>query len=315
MTNSIATMKAVRLEKYGEPGVIQYAEIERPTPGEGELLIKVFASSVNPIDWKIVRGYLDGVVKPPMTLGWDVAGTVEAIGAGVKDFAVGESVYGMIPMRGGAFAEYAVVSSAEISRKPANLTYEQAAAIPAVTLTAWQALFRIAKLTAGQRVLIHGAAGGVGSMAVQLAHNAGAQVIATASTGSSDLVRSLGADEVIDYTAARFEQVIEAVDVVFDTVGGETLERSYTVVKPGGILVTIAEQPDPAKANNYNIQAVRLGVQPNPAELAQITEQIEAGKLIPIINRTFPLKEARQALELSLSGHARGKIILKVAEK
>ena len=307
-------MKAVLIEKYGEPEVAHYIEVERPIVGEGELLIKVIASSINPVDWKTVRGYLDGAVKLPLTPGWDVAGTVEALGSGVSGFEVGQAVYAMILVRGGAFAEYAVVKREEVAPKPTNLDFEAAGGVPLAALTAWQALFDAAKLTPGQTVLIHAAAGGVGSFAVQMAHNAGARVIGTASAKNADFLRSLGADEVIDYATTRFEEVVTEVDVVLDTLGGETLERSFGVVKPGGILMSIVAKPDEAKAQKHGIRAVQVGVQPNAAELEAITEQIESGKLKPAISGVLPLSQIQQALQASLDGHIRGKLILKVAE-
>lgn len=305
-------MKAVRIEKWGDPEVANYTETARPVPGEGELLVKVVASSINPVDWKTVKGYLSSLVSVPLTPGWDVAGTVEALGPEVRGFQVGEPVYAMIAARGGAFAEYAVVKREEVAKKPSNLTFEQASAVPLVALTAWQALFDVAKLTKGQTVLIHAAAGGVGSFAVQLAHNAGARVIGTASAKNAEFVRSLGADEVIDYTITRFEDAVKDVDVVLDTIGDDTLARSYSVVKPGGILVSTAGQPDEAKAQAHGIRAVRMGVKPNSSELSQIAEQLDTGDLKVEISQTLPLSQIQQALQLSKDGHIRGKLVLKV---
>lgn len=305
-------MKAVRVENWGGPEAANYTETARPVPSEGELLIKVAASSINPVDWKTVRGYLSGAVKLPATPGWDVAGTVEEMGSGVNGYTIGEPVYAMIHVRGGAFAEYAVVKQAEVAKKPNSLTLEQAAAVPLGALTAWQALFDVAKLTKGQSILVLAAAGGVGSFAVQLAHNVGARVIGTASAKNADFVRSLGADEVIDYTTTRFEDVVKDVDVVLDAIGGESLERAYGVVKKGGILTTIVDAVDQAKAESAGIRAVRVGVTPNTTELTQIAELIDSGKIKVEISDTLPLSEIQKALQLSLDGHIRGKLVLVV---
>ncbi|HEX2914691.1 MAG TPA: NADP-dependent oxidoreductase [Chloroflexia bacterium] len=313
-TETTTTMKAIQIKSYGGPEVAEYTEVARPQPGEGELLIKVFATAVNPVDWMTVRGYLDGAVKLPVIPGWDVAGTVEALGTGVKGFAAGEPVYAMIHVRGGAYAEYALVKQEEVARKPANLDYQQAASVPLVALTAWQALFDAAKLAPGQTVLVHAAAGGVGSMAVQLAHNAGARVIGTASAKNAEFVRGLGADEVIDYTTTRFEEAVQGVDVVLDTVGGETLDRSYGVLKPGGILLSLVAQPDQARAEVAGIRALQYSVHPNAAQLQQIAELLEAGQLKTEVSQVLPITEAGRALAQSEARHIRGKLVLKIAE-
>lgn len=311
------TMKAVRVHSYGGSEVLTYEDIERPTPGAGEILVRNYATSINPVDLSIRAGYLDGVMQysMPLTPGWDVAGTIEALGSGVSGFEVGEGVYGMIPMRGGTYAEYVVTRPAEIARKPASADWNSTAATPVVALTAWQVLFDVAQLTSGQKVLIHGAAGGVGSFAVQLARHAGAYVIGTASVRNHDLVRQLGANEVIDYKATAFEQVVQGVDVVVDTVGGETRERSWQVLKQGGILVTIIPQPLSAEqAAAHGVRAELVRVQPNPTQLTQIAQLIEAGKVNPVVEKVLPLSEARQAHDLTESGHGPGKVVLQIAE-
>ena len=307
-------MRAVQIVEYGGPEVANYKEVERPQPGEGEVLVKVFATSVNPVDWKTIRGYLAGAVKLPLIPGWDIAGTVEALGPGATGFKVGEPVYAMILVRGGAYAEYAVVKQEEVAKKPTSLDYQQAAAVPLAALTAWQTLFDAANLKRGQSVLIHAGAGGVGSFAVQLAHNAGAKVIATASATNAEFVRSLGADEVIDYHTTQFEEAVQNIDIVLDTLGGEILKRSYSVVKPDGILMSIVEKPDQERARVQNIRAVQVGVRPNALQLGQIGEQIDTGSLKPAISDVLPISAFRQALQLSEAGHIRGKLVLKMIQ-
>ncbi len=310
------TMKAVRVHNYGSSEVLSYEEIERPTPGEGEILVKNYATTVNPVDWALREGYLEGFFSYtlPFTLGWDVAGTVEALGPGTSGFEQGQAVYGMVLIRGGTYAEYVLVRPEEIAPKPASLDWNAAAALPLVGLTAWQALFDAARLQKGQRILIHAAAGGVGSMAVQLAHNAGAYVIGTVSAAKHDFVRSQGADEVIDYRATPFEEAVKEVDVVFDTVGGETRERSWGVLKAGGVLVSVtAPGPSAETAAAHGVRTEWTRVQPNSAQLAQLTELVEAGKIKPVVDQVLTLAQAGEALDLNQGGQVQGKLVLKIA--
>jgi len=229
-------MKAVRIERYGNEEVVELAEMKRPTPGENELLVKVRAAAVNPVDWKIRDGLgeLFGL-KPPLILGCEVAGTVEAIGdpsqTGVKDFVGGDEVYGYLGMHSGGYAEYVAAPASEFVRKPKHIDFDTAASVPVASLTAWQGIFDHGELAKGQRILITGASGAVGSMAVQLAKNKGAFVIGTGSGRNEEFVRKLGADEFIDYKQARLEDKISAVDVVFDTVGGDMQERAFHTLK------------------------------------------------------------------------------------
>jgi NADPH:quinone reductase-like Zn-dependent oxidoreductase len=309
------TMKAIRIHNYGGPEVLEYEDAPRPQPGEGEVLLRVHATSVNPIDWKVRAGYMKDFIPHsfPLILGWDVSGTIEAAGPGAFRFKKGDEVVAMADTsRDGAYAEYIVVRESEVAVKPNALHHVRAAAVPSATLTAWQALFDAAQLQPEQRVLIHGAAGGVGHFAVQLATWKGAHVIGTASLKNHEMLYELGADELIDYTVLKFDSIVRDVDVVLDTVGGDTQERSWHVLKKGGTLVSLVQQPSENKAKEHGARGIRLGARPNGQELAEIAKIIDAGKLAPVIDRILPLSEARRAHELSRSGHTHGKIVLRV---
>ncbi len=311
----MATMKAVRIHQYGGPEVLKYEDAPRPQPGPGEVLIRVHATSVNPVDWKVREGHLREMMKYtlPLIPGWDVSGVVESIGAGVMRLKTGDEVYGRPDIsRNGAYAEYIAVRESEVALKPKSLDHAHAAAIPLAALTAWQALFDAAKLAAGQTVLIHGAAGGVGTFAVQFAKLKGARVIATASKKNHDFLRSLGAAEVIDYNTTKFEDVVHNVDAVLDTITGETMERSWQVLKKGGILVSILQPPSAEKAAAHGVRCAHVFVQPSVAQLDEIAGLVDSGKIKPIIERVYPLSEARAAQDSNQGGHTRGKVVLKV---
>ena len=306
-------MQASRFHEYGPPDVLRLEETPRPEPGEGQMLVRVHAAGVNPIDWKLRAGYLQAFmpVELPHIPGFDLAGTVEALGTGVAGFAVGDAVFG----RGvGTYAQYAVAPATTLAPKPAAVSFEQAATLPVGGVTAWAGLFAAAELERGQRLLVHGGAGGVGSFVVQLAHWKGAHVIATASAANAEFVRSLGADEVVDYAAVRFEDVVSDVDVVYDTVGGDVTEHSWGVLKPGGILVVIAGMPDTATAEARGVRTSGTNApevtSPILQELARLAE---AGDLRPQVGPTFPLADAAGAHALSETGHGRGRIVLTVA--
>jgi NADPH:quinone reductase-like Zn-dependent oxidoreductase len=312
------TMKAVRIHNYGGPEVLNYEDAPRPEPGEGEVLIRVHATSVNPIDWKVRAGYMKDFIPHsfPLILGWDVSGVIDDVSAGVSRFKKGDEVYGLPDhTRNGAYAEYIVLRESEVALKPNALHHVRAAAVPLATLTAWQALFDTAQLQPGQRVLIHGAAGGVGHFAVQLAKWKGAHVIGTASAKNQEMLYELGADELIDYTTQRFEDVARNIDVVLDTIGGDTQERSWQVLKKGGALVSLVQSPSENKAKEHGVRGIWLGARPNGQELAEIAKIIDSGKLAPVIDRVLPLSEARRAHELSQTGHVRGKIVLRVKDQ
>jgi NADPH:quinone reductase-like Zn-dependent oxidoreductase len=277
--------------------------------------IRVHAAAVNPVDWKIRAGYLAAMIayEMPLTLGWDVSGVVEKVGADVTDVLVGDAVYSRPDIaRNGSYAEYLVVRASEVAPKPKTLTHNEAAAIPLAGLTAWQALFEHAKLKAGERVLIHAGAGGVGSFAVQFAKWAGAHVITTASAPNEALCRDLGADEFVDYRSQQFEDVLAKVDVVFDTIGGDTQARSVALLKTGGRLVSVVGTPDADALAAVGATGNQFMVQPSRDNLSRIAGLVDDGTVRVIIDSVFPLSETRAAHTKSETGRAKGKIVLEV---
>jgi NADPH:quinone reductase-like Zn-dependent oxidoreductase len=309
----MSTMKAVRIHSYGGPEVLVYEDAPRPTPGPGEVLIKVKATAVNPIDWKIRAGHYKGMspVSFPFILGWDLSGVVESVGSGVKQFKGGEEVFAYLnTQKPGAYADYVSVEEGTPVLKPKSLDPIHAAAIPLAGLTAYHGLFEEGQLKSGQRVLIHGAAGGVGAFAVQLAKWKGAYVIGTASGKNESFLRGLGVDEFIDYTKRSFDQIVRDVDLVFDTIGGETQEKSYGVLKKDGTLVSTVGIQSPGKAAASHISAKAFRNHINPAALKELGDLAVAGKLKVVVEKVFPLSEARAAHELSEAGHVRGKIVM-----
>lgn len=308
----MASMKAVRIHKYGGPEVLVYEAAPVPALEPGEVLIRVHAAGVNPLDWKVREGYAKEWMHHhlPLILGWDVSGVVEALSEGVTDIKVGEPVYGFLDIRrDGAYAEFTAARASHIVPKPKTLDHVHAAAVPIAALAAWQSLFDLAGLSGGQTVLIHAAAGGVGHFAVQLAKWKGARVIGTASSRKANFLRELGADQIIDYQAKRFEEVVHGIDVVLDTLGGETQQRSWNVLKKGGILVSTLGIISPPASN---MRAQSLSVKPSSVQLSQIAELIEARHIKPIVETVLPLAEACRAHELSQSGRTQGKIVLRV---
>lgn len=308
-------MKAVRIHTYGSADVLRYEAVPFPEIDPEDVLIRVHAAAINPVDWKIREGYLREFLpyQLPLILGWDVSGVVEAVGEKVTRFQPGDEVYSRPSIeRNGAYAEYIVVRAEEVALKPKTIDHVHAASIPLAGITAWHALFQAGQLAPGQRVLIHAASGGVGSLAVQLAHWKGAYVIGTTSARNQGFVKDLGADEVIDYQATRFEDEIEPVDVVFDTIGGEVQQRSWQVVKPGGILVSIVDPPSEAEATAHHCRSAYVFIQPNAAWLTEMAALIEAEQLKPIVETVLPLDQAATAHRLSESGRTRGKIVLQV---
>lgn len=306
------TMKAMRIHSFGGPEVLVYEDAPKPEPGEGEVLIRVHAAAINPIDWKIRSGFVKKDLPMPFILGWDASGEVVAVGLGVTEFKTGDAVYTMLGMKAGAYAEYVTVPASLVALKPQFLDHIHAASVPLVSLTAWQALFDLAGLQQEQRVLIHGAAGGLGSMAVQLAKVKGAYVIGTASSRNTDFLRPLGVDEVIDYQSTRFEDVMSDIDVVFDTIGGETQQRSFGVLKKDGFLVSAVSPPSEEMTAAHGVQGAKVFAKPNAARLEEVAALIDAGLVKPIVDTVLPLKEVRQGHELSQDGHTRGKIALQV---
>ena len=309
------TMKAVCIYGYGGPEVLSYEDAPRPHPGPGEILVRVHAAGINPVDWKIRQGDLKAQLHHlfPLILGWDVSGIVEAVGTRTARLKVGDEVFSRPDIsEDGAYAEFIVMRESEVALKPKSLDHLHAAALPLAGLTGWQSLFIAAGLTAGQRVLIHAAAGGVGHLAVQLAKWKGAHVIGTASARNHDFVRQLGVDQVIDYDTERFEDAVQPVDVVFDTVGGDVQARSWKVLKPGGILVAITQPPPAETAKAHGVRSAFVFTEPNAAQLAEIAQLADAEKLKVIVETILPLSDATRGQELSERGHGRGKIVLRV---
>jgi NADPH:quinone reductase-like Zn-dependent oxidoreductase len=311
-------MKAVRIHSFGGPEVLQFEEAPKPELQPDEVLIQIYASGVNPIDWKIRSGM--GKEKFPgsfpLILGWDVAGVIEAVGPEVKNFRKGEAVYSRPdPAKNGSYAEYVAVKASLVERKPESVDFVHAAAVPLAGLTAWQGLFDHGKLQAGQKVLIHAASGGVGSFAIQFASWKGAHVIGTTSEKNIALVKSLGADEVIDYKNEKFEDCLQNLDLVFDTLGGEIQKRSFRVLKNGGRLITTVK-PEPDKESEAkNIQVQGFLALSIPEDLEQIAGLIDQGKIKPLVSRIFPLNKAAEAQKLSETGHVNGKIVLQVRKE
>lgn len=310
-------MKAVRIHTYGGPVVLTYEDVPLPTIADDDVLIRVHAAAVNPVDWKIREGHLQSFLpyQLPLILGWDVSGVVEAVGADVTTFKLGDEVYSRPNIeRDGAYAEYIAVKASEVALKPKTVDHVHAAAVPLAGITAWHCLFESAQLSAGQRVLIHAAAGGVGSYAVQFARWKGAYVIGTASARNRDFLLELGANEVIDYQSTQFEDVVEPVDVVFDTMGGEVQERSWQIVKPGGILVSIISPPSEEQAAAHQCRSAYVFIQPRADWLTEMARLIDAGQVKSIVDAVFPLDQAVAAHQMSQSGHTRGKIVFQVRE-
>lgn len=333
-------MRAAYIERYGGPEVLRLGELPAPAPGPGDLLIEVRAASVNPVDFKI-RGGLTKLILPyrfPLILGNDCSGVVKAVGAAVTRFRPGDAVYARLDKnRIGAFAEYAVVAESSVAAKPASLNFEEAAAIPLAGLTAWQALVEFAQIKPGQKVLIHAGAGGVGSLAIQIAKHCGAFVATTVGTRNVALARELGADLAIDYRTQRFEDFVRDYDMVFSTLAGDVLRRSFAVLRRGGVLVDIAGLPTAAFARRWGLNTLlvlalgwmtrketalarRHGVRyeylfmtASGAQLDRLSALIDAGAIRPVIDRVFPFGQVREAIAHVEAGHATGKVVVSMA--
>ena len=308
-------MKAIRIHGRGGPDDLSYDDVPQPRPGPGEVLVRVAAAAiiVNELKWDVTYQTENGQPRDLPIPGRDLSGIVAEVNADAPQVAIGDVVYAMLGYgRDGAEAEYARVLPNELARKPRTLDHVQAAAVPLAALTAWQGLFIHAKLLKGQRVLIHGAAGGVGTYAVQLAHWTGAQVVATVSTPNVEFVRELGADQVIDYATTHFEEVAHDVDVVFDLVGGETLTRSWRVLRDGGVLVSAVSPTPTPPPPRPELRFKYFIVEPNGEQLRKIGELIDSGQVRPIVDHVFPLSEARRAYKAGRDGHPRGKIVLSI---
>ncbi|POR55605.1 NADP-dependent oxidoreductase [Bosea psychrotolerans] len=332
-------MKAFILDKYKKNGALRFSEMPEPTSRDDDVLVEIHAAGLNPLDSKIRDGAFKPILpyRPPFILGHDLAGTVVRVGSRARRFKPGDEVYAR-PRDGriGTFAEFIAVNEADLALKPKNLTMEEAASIPLVGLTAWQALVERAKLAKGQKVLVHAGSGGVGTFAIQLAKHLGATVATTTSTANVELVKSLGADVVIDYKMQDFEKVLSGYDVVLNSLDGDTLQKSLSVLKPGGKLISISGPPDPAFAREQGLnwflqQVLRLlsfgirrkakgrGVsysflfmRANGAQLRQITALIEAGIIRPVMDRIFPFEATNEALAYIETGRSKGKVVVKL---
>jgi NADPH:quinone reductase-like Zn-dependent oxidoreductase len=311
-----SSMKAVVIHQSGGPEVLKYEDAPRPQPKDDEILIRVMAAGVNPVDVFIREGRFHAAGHGfPLILGMDVAGLVEQTGSKVTRFKKGDAVYAYLSIdEQGGYAEFAVTKEDHAALKPHSIDFEHAAAVPLAATTAWQALVDKAGLKADQTVLIHGGSGGVGSFAVQIAKARRAKVIATASTANQDLLKQLGVDQPIDYTTTRFEDVVKDVDVVLNGVRGDSLARSYGIVKKGGIVVSITGPPDPAELDKHGIRGTGMGAHPDAKILEELAKLIDSKRITPVVSATLPLTDAAKAHEQIASTHTRGKIVLKVAE-
>jgi NADPH:quinone reductase-like Zn-dependent oxidoreductase len=312
----MATMKAVRFHTYGDSGVLVYEDMPRPEAGEGEVLIRIHAAGINPLDWKVRDGRLKERMKHklPLVPGWDVSGVVEAVAPDDTAFKIGDVVYGRLNFMGdGAYAEYVATAAQNLAIKPKTIDHIQAGSVPLAALTAWQGLFEVASLKSGQSILIHAAAGGVGHFAVQIAKWKKAKVIGTASAKNESFLRELGADEVIDYNTTKFEDVVKDVDIVLDTMAGDTRQRSWQVLKKGGILVATLGISPQETPEEKDVRSGGFLVRSDTDQLTQIATLIDDGHLKPTVSNVLPLEEAAKAHELSQTEHVQGKIVLKVA--
>jgi len=307
--------KMIRFRSFGGKDVVGTEDLDVSQPDAGEVLVSVRAASVNPVDFKIRSGKYPAVKNDrlPYTPGRDVSGVVEKCGAQATRFKVGDEVFGMVGIHGGGYAEKVAVDQDALTVKPGELDHVRATAIPLAGQTAWQGLFRHGGLKAGQSVLIHGGSGGVGHFAVQFAKAKGARVLTTVSTGNVQFARDLGADVVIDYKKQRFEDHASDLDMVFDLIDGETRERSWGLLKKGGILISTLTEPSQEKASQFGVRALRYTVEADGEELAEIARMVASGKVKPHVHRTFPLLSAADALATVEEGHSVGKVVLKVA--
>lgn len=312
-------MRAVQIGKYGGSGVIEVRDgVSTPSPKKGQLLVEVHAASLNPVDWKVRAGYLQQMapLSFPATLGGDFSGVVTQVGEGVSGFKAGDEAYGQaIALNGGSgsLAEYAAANAANTSPKPLKVNHVEAAALPLAGVSALQALEEHLKLESGQKILVHGGAGGIGAFAIQLAKHLGAFVATTVSSGNMEFAKQLGADEVIDYKSESFETLLQGYDAVLDTVGGETYSNSFKVLKKGGAIVSMLEKPREELAQQYGVKAIVQGTDTNSLRLARLAELVDAGAVKVHVDKEFPLAQAREAFQLLEKGSYRGKIVVKIS--
>jgi len=309
-------MKAIQINGYGDNSVVALNEkATKPEVSTGKVLVEVYSAGVNPVDWKIREGYLKGMMPLafPATLGSDFSGVVAEVGEGVTNVKQGDEVYGMAnAMTGGSFAEFAVVDAKALSLKPTKATHTEAASLPLVGLSAWQALVEQINLRKGQKILIHGGAGGIGTIAIQLAKHLGAYVATTASQKDTDYVKGLGADEVIDYNNEKFEEKIKGYDAVFDTAGGEAYQKSFQVVKEGGIIVSMVEQPNEELMAKHKVSAKSQYTQPNVDQLVKLASLVDDGIIKPHVDKSFSMEQAKEAFAYQQTGSPQGKVVIAI---
>ena len=309
-------MKAIQINGYGDNSVVALNEkADSPRVSAGKVLVEVHAAGVNPVDWKIREGYLKGMMPLafPATLGSDFSGVVVEVGEGVTNVKQGDEVYGMAnAMTGGSFAEFTVVDAKSLSPKPTKATHAEAASLPLVGLSTWQALVEQMRLQKGQKILIHGGAGGIGTIAIQLAKHLGAYVVATASQADVDYVKGLGADEVIDYQSEKFEEKIKDYDAVFDTAGGDAYQKSFRVVKEDGIIVSMVEQPNEELMAKYKITAKAQFTQPNADQLVKLASLVDDGVIKPHVDKSFSMEQAKEAFAYQQTGSPQGKVVITI---
>ncbi len=310
-------MKAAQFTNYGGPEVIEINEVPKPPISKNQVLIEVHAATINPFDYKLRRGYMKDMMplKLPLTLGGNLSGVVVELGEGVTDFKIGDGVFGQSYAFGGgsgAIAEYAVAGEENIAIKPKSVNHIEAGSLPLVGVSAIQAIEQHIGLQSGQKILIHGGAGGIGSLAIQLAKHKGAYVVTTARSEDVDYVKSLGADEVIDYQKQKFEEKLSGFDAAYDTVGGDTTDRSFKVLKKGGVLVSMLGEPSKNLAKEYGVTVIGQNTQTNSKNLSRLAELVDQGVIKPQVDKVFPFDQTREAFEYIETGHSRGKVVIEI---
>lgn len=308
-------MKAAQINGYGGVEVLEVVyDVPKPIPGRGQVLVEVYAASVNPFDYKVRMGMYKDMMRLtfPAILGGDFAGVVAEVGDDVSEFMAGDEVYGQATLGSGSFAEFSAVKATSTARKPESVDFIHAAALPLVGASAVQALEEHIKLSRGQKILVHGGAGGIGHVAIQLAKIHEAYVAATVNTNDRDFVKKLGADEVIDYKTQKFEEIIKDVDAIFDTVGRETTAKSFTVLKKGGVLVSMVGQPDERLAQTYGVTAIGQGTETNTKHLNRLRELVDSGKITVSVDKAYPLENIQEAFTYQEEVHPRGKVVLTI---
>ncbi|HSW85384.1 MAG TPA: NADP-dependent oxidoreductase [Candidatus Saccharimonadales bacterium] len=310
-------MKAAQIVKYGGKEVLKLNDnVSKPKPSSGQVLVEVYAAATNPFDVKVREGLTKNYIKLklPATLGGDVAGKIAELGEGVKGFKIGQAVYGMANAAGGqgSYAEFTAVKVEQLADKPRSIDFNTAAALPLAGVSAYQALVSHMQLRSGQKILVHGGAGGIGSIAIQIAKELGVHIATTIRAADMEYVKQLGANEIINYETQDFSTLIKDYDAVFDTVGGETNKKSYKVLKTGGILVSMAAQVDEGLVNQYSIRYLHQSTKVTNERLKKLANLVDAGKLKINVDQVFPLNKADEALEYQKTGHPKGKVVIQV---